>query len=88
MQHREVMMHESQEFNALFKQINYLKGGVASGFNHVEEGACGTMSKGPPWYIVPQLASLAAWGWLCTDLWLCYALRTSRAARGAADQNP
>uniref|UniRef100_A0A7S0HCD5 Gelsolin-like domain-containing protein n=1 Tax=Phaeocystis antarctica TaxID=33657 RepID=A0A7S0HCD5_9EUKA len=38
-QHREVMMHESQEFNALFKQINYLKGGVASGFNHVEEGA-------------------------------------------------
>ena len=48
-QHREVMMHESQEFNALFKQINYLKGGVASGFNHVEEGACGTMLKSPPW---------------------------------------
>ena len=49
-QHREVMMHESQEFNALFKRINYLKGGVASGFNHVEKGACGTMSKVPPWY--------------------------------------
>ena len=44
-----VMMHESQEFNALFKQINYLKGGVASGFNHVEEGACGSTLKGPPW---------------------------------------
>ena len=42
-------MHESQEFNALFKWINYLKGGaVASGFNHAEEGACGTMSKVPP----------------------------------------
>ena len=50
MQHREVMMHESQEFDALFKQINYLKGGVASGFSHVEEGACGSMLKGPPWY--------------------------------------
>ena len=50
MQHREVMMHESQEFNALFKRINYLQGGVASGFNHVEKGACGTMSKVPPWY--------------------------------------
>ena len=47
---REVMMHESQEFDALFKQINYLKGGVASGFNHVEKGACDTMSKVPPWY--------------------------------------
>jgi len=45
---REVMMHESQEFDALFKQINYLKGGVASGFSHVEEGACGSMLKGPP----------------------------------------
>ena len=43
-------MHESQEFNALFKRINYLKGGVASGFNHVEKGACGSMLKGPPWY--------------------------------------
>ena len=56
-QHREVMMHESQEFNALFKQINYLKGGVASGFNHVEEGACGTMLKCLPW----QCRSSLAW---------------------------
>ncbi len=38
-QHREVMHHESPGFNALFKQINYLKGGVESGFNHVEAGA-------------------------------------------------
>ena len=48
-QHREVMMHESQEFNSLFKQINYMKGGVASGFNHVEEGACGRVYKRPSW---------------------------------------
>lgn len=38
-QHREVMMHESPEFNSLFKQKNYLHGGVDSGFNRVEEGA-------------------------------------------------
>ncbi len=38
-QHREVMLHESSEFNALFKKMSYLKGGVATGFNHVEEGA-------------------------------------------------
>lgn len=38
-QYREVMMHESKEFKSIFKQINYLKGGVDSGFTHVEEGA-------------------------------------------------
>lgn len=38
-QHREVMMHESVGFKALFKSMSYLKGGAASGFNHVEEGA-------------------------------------------------
>ena len=53
-------MHESQEFNALFKRINYLKGGVASGFNHVEKGACGTMLKDPPWYRVAVLFALTA----------------------------
>ena len=35
-QYREVMMHESKEFKAIFRQINYLKGGVDSGFTHVE----------------------------------------------------
>ena len=34
-QHREVMMHESEAFKALFPRIVYLKGGVASGFRHV-----------------------------------------------------
>ena len=38
-QHREVMMHESKEFRALFPRIAYLKGGIDSGFNHVEAGA-------------------------------------------------
>lgn len=38
-QHREVMLHESKEFKSMFKQINYLKGGVDSGFTHVEEGS-------------------------------------------------
>lgn len=38
-QHREVMKHETSEFKALFPKITYLKGGVASGFKHVETGA-------------------------------------------------
>lgn len=38
-QHREVMLHESDGFNNLFEHVNYLKGGIDSGFNHVEEGA-------------------------------------------------
>mmetsp|Transcript_19791 Transcript_19791/g.60998 ORF Transcript_19791/g.60998 Transcript_19791/m.60998 type:complete len:375 (-) Transcript_19791:36-1160(-) len=37
-QHRETMGHESLQFTTLFKQINYLEGGVESGFNHVEAG--------------------------------------------------
>jgi len=35
-QHREVQMHESAGFKRLFKSISYLKGGVASGFHHVD----------------------------------------------------
>jgi gelsolin len=38
-QHREVQMHESDTFNELFEQITYLKGGVGTGFKHVEETA-------------------------------------------------
>ena len=38
-QHREVMMHESAQFKGLFKAVSYLKGGVASAFNHVEPNA-------------------------------------------------
>jgi len=36
-QHREVMQHESQQFTKLFKQIEYLEGGIESGFNKVED---------------------------------------------------
>jgi len=38
-QHREVMMSESPEFDALFPKIQYLAGGVDTGFAHVEAGA-------------------------------------------------
>jgi len=38
-QHREVQGHESGEFRAMFGQINYLEGGVESGFNKVEPDA-------------------------------------------------
>jgi len=38
-QTREVMNHESQQFKELFRQINYLKGGVETGFHHAAEGA-------------------------------------------------
>jgi len=38
-QSREVQNHESQQFKELFKQINYLKGGVETGFHHAAEGA-------------------------------------------------
>ena len=38
-QHREVMLHESAQFKGLFKAVSYLKGGVASAFNHVEPNA-------------------------------------------------
>lgn len=37
-QHREVQGHESLQFTKLFKQLNYLAGGVESGFNKVEAG--------------------------------------------------
>ena len=35
-QHREVQGHESDQFMQSFKKVEYLKGGVASGFKHVE----------------------------------------------------
>lgn len=35
-QSREVMAHESPEFRRLFPRITYLRGGVDSGFHHVE----------------------------------------------------
>ena len=37
-QHREVMGHESIAFTKIFKQLNYMQGGVESGFTHVEAG--------------------------------------------------
>lgn len=37
-QHREVQGHESLSFTKIFKQINYMEGGVDSGFTHVEAG--------------------------------------------------
>ncbi|EIE81049.1 hypothetical protein RO3G_05754 [Rhizopus delemar RA 99-880] len=36
-QHREVQKKESSLFLSYFKQLTYLQGGFASGFNHVEE---------------------------------------------------
>ncbi|KAI8144778.1 hypothetical protein BJV82DRAFT_606225 [Fennellomyces sp. T-0311] len=36
-QHREVQRRESQLFKSYFKSLEYLQGGFASGFNHVEE---------------------------------------------------
>ena len=38
-QHREVMLYESDQFKSLFKAVTYLKGGVDSAFNRVEPGA-------------------------------------------------
>jgi len=38
-QTREVMYHESQQFKELFKHIQYLKGGIETGFHHAAEGA-------------------------------------------------
>lgn len=38
-QHREVMNYESTHFKRLFPHIQYLEGGVDSGFHHVEKGA-------------------------------------------------
>mmetsp|Transcript_57802 Transcript_57802/g.159532 ORF Transcript_57802/g.159532 Transcript_57802/m.159532 type:complete len:440 (-) Transcript_57802:57-1376(-) len=38
-QHREVMSHESHEFTDMFERIDYLEGGVESGFHHVEPDA-------------------------------------------------
>lgn len=37
-QHREVQGHESDEFMACFKAVEYREGGVASGFKKVERG--------------------------------------------------
>ncbi|XP_075256524.1 gelsolin-like protein 2 isoform X2 [Convolutriloba macropyga] len=36
-QHREVMENESEQFKGYFSSLTYLKGGVASGFKHVEK---------------------------------------------------
>lgn len=36
-QHREIQKSESHLFKSYFKTVTYLKGGFASGFNHVEE---------------------------------------------------
>jgi len=38
-QHREVEQHESEQFLSLFKNINYMEGGIESGFRHVEPDA-------------------------------------------------
>ena len=38
MQHRECQGVESDKFMQCFKSVQYLKGGVASGFRHVERG--------------------------------------------------
>jgi len=38
-QHREVMAYESLEFTEMFQRIDYLDGGIDSGFNHVEPDA-------------------------------------------------
>jgi len=35
-QHREVQGHESHKFKKMFRKLTYWKGGVESGFNHVE----------------------------------------------------
>ena len=37
-QHREVQGFESEKFMQCFKSVQYQKGGVASGFKHVERG--------------------------------------------------
>ena len=37
-QHREMQGHESEQFLQCFKKVEYLNGGVASGFKHVERG--------------------------------------------------
>mgnify|MGYP000367757218 FL=1 len=38
-QHRQVEAHESRDFVKLFEQLNYLEGGIESGFNHIEPDA-------------------------------------------------
>lgn len=38
-QHREVQGHESAEFQSLFPAVQYLAGGVATGFKHVDKDA-------------------------------------------------
>ena len=36
MQHRELQGYEDEQFMQCFKKVEYLKGGVASGFKHVK----------------------------------------------------
>ena len=48
-QHREVQMHESADFSALWpKGIKILEGGIESGFNDVDAGEAGKLQKKPP----------------------------------------
>eukprot|EP00966_Prymnesium_polylepis_P056269 1301783-Prymnesium_polylepis.1 len=42
-QHRETQGYESEQFLQCFKSVQYLKGGVASGFNKVERGVHETL---------------------------------------------
>lgn len=56
-QHREVQHHESGAFLKCFENrtIQYLDGGMASGFRHVEAGSPSTLSNKPKLYLVKKV---------------------------------
>mmetsp|Transcript_19201 Transcript_19201/g.27350 ORF Transcript_19201/g.27350 Transcript_19201/m.27350 type:complete len:396 (-) Transcript_19201:97-1284(-) len=56
-QHREVQHHESDSFLKCFENgtIQYLDGGIDSGFRHVEAGEPGTVSNEPKLYLVKKV---------------------------------